>query len=161
MHYGEPVIRRAVPLALGYACASNPLVTVLDTLSKYSHDHDQEVALNAIFAMGLVGAGTNNARLAQMLRQLATYYGKDPNWGRVLAATGTAEAEFDALNIDVKLNGIQVCTASAPAADRNLVTFEDRLVEIEINLNSGSASATILTNDLTHDYVHENSAYAT
>jgi 26S proteasome regulatory subunit N1 len=79
MHYGEPVIRRAVPLAIALICASNPVVHVLDTLSKYSHDHDQEVAINAIFAMGMVGAGTNNARLAQMLRQLASYYNKDPN----------------------------------------------------------------------------------
>ncbi|RUS34049.1 armadillo-type protein, partial [Jimgerdemannia flammicorona] len=79
MHYGEPVIRRAVPLALGLLCASNPVLSVLDTLSKYSHDNDPEVAVNAIFAMGLVGAGTNNARLAQMLRQLASYYNKEPN----------------------------------------------------------------------------------
>jgi 26S proteasome regulatory subunit N1 len=79
MHYGEPVIRRSVPLALGLLCASNPLVNILDILSKYSHDHDSEVAISAIFAMGLVGAGTNNARLAQMLRQLAAYYNKEPN----------------------------------------------------------------------------------
>merc|ERR1719223_654448 len=79
MHYGEPVIRRAVPLALGLLCASNPLVSILDILSKYSHDHDIDVSTNAIFAMGLIGAGTNNARLAQMLRQLATYYHKEPN----------------------------------------------------------------------------------
>ncbi|KAJ3164106.1 proteasome regulatory particle base subunit [Geranomyces variabilis] len=79
MHYGEPVIRRAVPLALGLLCASNPLVHVLDVLSKYSHDNDQDVSTNAIFAMGLVGAGTNNARLAQMLRQLAAYYQKEAN----------------------------------------------------------------------------------
>ncbi|KAF7722257.1 proteasome regulatory particle base subunit [Apophysomyces ossiformis] len=77
MHYGEPVIRKAVPLALGLLCASNPLVNVLDTLSKYSHDNDSDVAHSAIFAMGLVGAGTNNARLAQMLRQLASFYHKD------------------------------------------------------------------------------------
>ncbi|KAI8377981.1 armadillo-type protein [Radiomyces spectabilis] len=77
MHYGEPVIRRAVPLALGLLCASNPLVNVLDTLSKYSHDNDGDVAISAIFAMGLVGAGTNNARLAQMFRQLASFYHKD------------------------------------------------------------------------------------
>lgn len=79
MHYGEPVIRRVVPLAYGLLCASNPLVNVLDILSKYSHDNDQEVAMNAIIAMGLVGAGTNNARLAQMLRQLAAYYHKEAN----------------------------------------------------------------------------------
>lgn len=79
MHYGEPVIRRAVPLSLGLLCASNPLLPVLDTLSKYSHDNDSEVAVNAIFAMGLVGAGTNNARLDQMLRQLASYYAREAN----------------------------------------------------------------------------------
>ncbi|GAA5795208.1 armadillo-type protein [Helicostylum pulchrum] len=77
MHYGEPVIRKTVPLAYGLLCASNPQVSILDTLSKYSHDNDSEVAISAIFAMGLVGAGTNNARLAQMLRQLASFYHKD------------------------------------------------------------------------------------
>lgn len=77
MHYGEPVIRRSVPLALGILSASNPVLTILDTLSRYSHDNDLQVAINAIFAMGLVGAGTNNARLAQMLRQLASYYAKE------------------------------------------------------------------------------------
>jgi 26S proteasome regulatory subunit N1 len=79
MHYGEPVIRRAVPLGLGLLSASNPALPIMDTLSKYSHDNDLDVALNAIFAMGLVGAGTNNARLAQMLRQLASYYYKEPD----------------------------------------------------------------------------------
>ncbi|KAG6331642.1 hypothetical protein ID866_7447 [Astraeus odoratus] len=79
MHYGDPVIRKSVPLALGLISASNPQLPVLDTLSKYSHDSDLQVALNAIFAMGLVGAGTNNARLAQMLRQLAVYYYKEPD----------------------------------------------------------------------------------
>ncbi|KAF9191026.1 proteasome regulatory particle base subunit [Haplosporangium sp. Z 767] len=77
MHYGEPVIRKAVPLAIGLLCASNPVLSVLDTLGKYSHDTDIEVALNSIFAMGMVGAGTNNARVAQMLRHLASYYHKD------------------------------------------------------------------------------------
>jgi len=79
MHYGEPVIRKAVPLAIGLVSASNPQLPILDTLSKYSHDNDIHVAINAIFAMGLVGAGTNNARLAQMLRQLAGYYQKEPD----------------------------------------------------------------------------------
>ncbi|KAH8117921.1 26S proteasome regulatory complex, non-ATPase subcomplex, Rpn1 subunit [Phellopilus nigrolimitatus] len=79
MHYGEPTIRKTVPLALGLISASNPQLPILDTLSKYSHDNDLAVAVNAIFAMGLVGAGTNNARLAQMLRQLASYYYKEPD----------------------------------------------------------------------------------
>ncbi|XP_055543393.1 26S proteasome non-ATPase regulatory subunit 2 [Wyeomyia smithii] len=79
LRYCEPCIRRAVPLALGLISVSNPKLNILDTLSKFSHDSDAEVAHNAIFAMGLVGAGTNNARLAAMLRQLAQYHAKDPN----------------------------------------------------------------------------------
>lgn len=79
MHYGNPLIRRAVPLAMGLVSASHPQMKVFDTLSRYSHDPDLEVAQNAIYAMGLVGAGTNNARLAQLLRQLASYYIKSPD----------------------------------------------------------------------------------
>lgn len=79
MHYGEANIRKAVPLALGLISPSNPQMKVYDTLSRYSHDNDNDVAINAIFAMGLLGAGTNNARLAQLLRQLASYYHRDPN----------------------------------------------------------------------------------
>lgn len=77
MHYGEPNIRKAVPLAMGLISPSNPQMKVYDTLSRYSHDNDPEVAINAIFAMGMLGAGTNNARLAQLLRQLASYYHRD------------------------------------------------------------------------------------
>ncbi|KAK3906909.1 armadillo-type protein [Staphylotrichum tortipilum] len=77
MHYGEANIRRAVPLAMGLISPSNPQMKIYDTLSRYSHDNDNEVAINAIFAMGLLGAGTNNARLAQLLRQLASYYHRD------------------------------------------------------------------------------------
>ncbi|TGZ85446.1 26S proteasome regulatory complex, non-ATPase subcomplex, Rpn1 subunit [Ascodesmis nigricans] len=79
MHYGESVIRKSVPLAMGLLNASNPQMKVYDTLSRYSHDNDIDVAINAIFAMGMVGAGTNNARLAQLLRQLASYYHRDPD----------------------------------------------------------------------------------
>ena len=88
-------------------------------------------------------------------------FGGDPNWGRVLAAVGTAQAQLNPLNIDVSLNGVQVAKASAPFADRNQVSFTNRLVTIDINLNMGDAQATVFTNDLSHDYVHENSAYAT
>jgi glutamate N-acetyltransferase/amino-acid N-acetyltransferase len=91
----------------------------------------------------------------------AAIFGGDPNWGRVLAAVGTADAHMDPLAIDVKLNGVQVCSDSAPDADKTTVNFEARLVEIEIDLKVGNSMATIMTNDLTHDYVHENSAYST
>lgn len=79
MHYGEPNIRKAVPLAMGLISPSNPQMKVYDTLSRYSHDNDNDVAINAIFAMGMLGAGTNNARIAQLLRQLASYYHRDQN----------------------------------------------------------------------------------
>ncbi|XP_073969023.1 regulatory particle non-ATPase 1 [Rhodnius prolixus] len=75
--YGEPAVRRAVPLAIALSSISNPQLSVIDVLNKYSHDLDEEVAHNAIFSMGLVGAGTNNARLATMLRQLAQYHAKN------------------------------------------------------------------------------------
>ncbi|RKF81202.1 26S proteasome regulatory subunit rpn-1 [Golovinomyces cichoracearum] len=77
MHYGQANIRKAVPLAMGLLSPSNPQIKVYDTLSRYSHDNDNGVAINAIFAMGILGAGTNNARLAQLLRQLASYYHRE------------------------------------------------------------------------------------
>jgi glutamate N-acetyltransferase/amino-acid N-acetyltransferase len=90
----------------------------------------------------------------------AAIFGNDPNWGRVLAAVGTTSAEFDPYNIDVSFNGVAVCTAGEPDQSRDLVDLTPREVDIQIDLHSGSAEATIWTNDLTHDYVHENSAYA-
>lgn len=88
-------------------------------------------------------------------------FGGDPNWGRVLAAVGTAKAQLNPLDIDVTLNGVKVAKSSAPFEDRNRVSFVDRLVTIQVDLKVGSSCATVFTNDLSHDYVHENSAYAT
>ena len=88
-------------------------------------------------------------------------FGADANWGRVLAAVGTANAQMDPLNIDVILNGVHVARESAPFEDKNKVSFTDRLVNLEVHLNVGSATATVMTNDLSHDYVEENSAYST
>jgi glutamate N-acetyltransferase/amino-acid N-acetyltransferase len=88
-------------------------------------------------------------------------FGGDPNWGRVLAAVGTAKANLNPLTIDVTLNGVQVAKNSSPFDDKNKVSFENRLVELIVNLNVGDFHATVLTNDLSHDYVHENSAYST
>lgn len=88
-------------------------------------------------------------------------HGEDPNWGRVLSAVGTTSAQFEADRIDVAINGEWVCLSSAPGVDRNRVDMTGRLIEISVRLNAGSASATLWTNDLTADYVHENSAYST
>ncbi|CAH8314583.1 unnamed protein product [Eruca vesicaria subsp. sativa] len=77
LQYGEQNIRRAVPLALGLLSTSNPKMNVMDTLSRLSHDTDSEVAMAAIISLGLIGAGTNNARIAGMLRNLSSFYDKD------------------------------------------------------------------------------------
>ena len=90
----------------------------------------------------------------------AAIFGNDPNWGRVLAAVGTTAAEFDPYDIDVWFNGVRVCAAGQPDQPRELVDLTPRAVDIRIDVKVGTADATILTNDLTHDYVHENSAYA-
>lgn len=88
-------------------------------------------------------------------------HGEDPNWGRILAAIGTTKAIFDPANIDVALNGTWVCKASAPGEDREAADLSGERIDILIDLHTGTHSATILTNDLTAQYVHENSAYAT
>ncbi|HEY6801382.1 MAG TPA: bifunctional glutamate N-acetyltransferase/amino-acid acetyltransferase ArgJ [Agromyces sp.] len=90
----------------------------------------------------------------------AAIFGNDPNWGRVLAAIGTTKAPFDPYLVDVSMNGVRVCHAGRPDAARELVDLTPRATHVRIELHAGGASATILTNDLTHDYVHENSAYA-
>lgn len=90
----------------------------------------------------------------------AAVFGNDPNWGRVLAAIGTTGAAFDPYAVDVTMNGIRVCAAGGPDRPRSEVDLSARAVEVLIDLHSGPAEATILTNDLTHEYVHENSAYS-
>ncbi len=91
----------------------------------------------------------------------AAIFGNDPNWGRVLAAIGTTDAEFDPYDVDVWMNGVRVCSQGGPDASRDDVDLTPRATDLLIDLKVGEATATILTNDLTHDYVHENSAYAT
>jgi glutamate N-acetyltransferase/amino-acid N-acetyltransferase len=88
-------------------------------------------------------------------------FGNDPNWGRVLAAVGTTQAQFDPAALDVWMNGIEVCRAGGVGDDRSLVDLTPREVRVVVGLNAGTETATIWTNDLTHDYVHENSAYST
>ncbi|WP_413316276.1 bifunctional glutamate N-acetyltransferase/amino-acid acetyltransferase ArgJ [Agrococcus sp. 1P02AA] len=90
----------------------------------------------------------------------AAIFGNDPNWGRVLAAIGTTDAAFDPYAVDVSFNGVRVCHAGEPDRPREEVDLQPRATHIVIELFAGDATASIRTNDLTHDYVHENSAYA-
>ncbi len=88
-------------------------------------------------------------------------FGRDPNWGRILASVGTTRAAFDPADLDVALNDVWVCRASTPHADPAEVDLTGRAVSVTIDLKAGAEQATIWTNDLTHTYVHENSAYST
>ena len=88
-------------------------------------------------------------------------HGEDPNWGRILSALGTTSAVFESDQVDVAINGVWVCRGGGVGDSRDLVDMSDRLVQIDVDLGAGESEATILTNDLTADYVHENSAYAT
>ena len=88
-------------------------------------------------------------------------FGNDPNWGRILAAVGTTAAEFEPDAVDVAVNGIWVCRGGAAAEDRSKVDLTGRDVTIRIDLHAGVTEATVWTNDLSHAYVHENSAYST
>ena len=87
-------------------------------------------------------------------------FGNDPNWGRVLAAVGTTDAVFEPDALNVSMNGVQICRNGGIGDPRDLVDLTGRDVTVEIDLAAGAARATIWTNDLTHEYVHENSAYS-
>jgi glutamate N-acetyltransferase/amino-acid N-acetyltransferase len=90
----------------------------------------------------------------------AAVFGNDPNWGRVLAAIGTAPVEFDPDGVDISMNGVRVCHKGTPDRPRTEVDLTPRETHVLIELHSGRSAATVWTNDLTHDYVHENSAYS-
>jgi glutamate N-acetyltransferase/amino-acid N-acetyltransferase len=114
--------------------------------------------VNAATEQDAVDAGRAVARSALFK---CAVFGGDPNWGRVLAAVGTTEAIFDPASVDVAMNGVQVCHNGGVGDPRELVDLSAREVTVTIDLKAGSQSATILTTDLTHDYVHENAAYST
>ena len=88
-------------------------------------------------------------------------FGRDPNWGRILASVGTTGAAFDPTDLDVALNGVWVCRDSGPAEPASAVDLTGRWVDVTVDLKAGESTATVWTNDLTHAYVHENSAYST
>ena len=122
-------------------------------------------------AVTVTGATTEDAAVA-VARAVtrsnlfkAAVFGNDPNWGRVLAAVGTVPedvAPYDAALLDVSINGVQVCRAGGVGDPREGVDLAaSREVRVDVDLHAGDATATIWTNDLTHDYVHENSAYST
>lgn len=91
----------------------------------------------------------------------AGFFGSDANWGRVIVPVGRSGVDIDPDRLDVTLNGVQVCKGSAPHADKSLVDLSGKEIEVLVDLNLGGAEATVLTTDLSHRYVHMNSAYTT
>jgi glutamate N-acetyltransferase/amino-acid N-acetyltransferase len=113
--------------------------------------------VNAATEDDAVDAGRSISR-ANLVK--CAIHGEDPNWGRILAELGMTTAAFEPDAVDVAINGVWVCRDGATGDDRDLVDMSAREVTITVDLRAGTASATVWTNDLTADYVHENSAYS-
>jgi glutamate N-acetyltransferase/amino-acid N-acetyltransferase len=122
---------------------------------------DHEIAITVVNAASEQDAVDVGRSVARSNLFKCAIFGKDPNWGRILASVGTTDAAFDPANLDVSLNGVPVCVNSGPGEPPDKVSLEERAVDVLIDLKAGEATATIWTNDLTHAYVHENSAYST
>jgi len=121
---------------------------------------DHEIAITVLQAADEDDAVEVARSIARSNLFKAAVFGNDPNWGRVLASIGTTRAAFDPADLDVAMNGVWVCRHSTPAADPATVDLKRREVTVTVDLKAGDARATVWTNDLTHAYVHENSAYS-
>ena len=143
---------------------ASALAAVCDSLAEQlqgdaegaSHDIDIEVRGAASVADAVEVARS----VARNNLFKAAIFGNDPNWGRVLAAIGTTSAEFDPYAVDVSFNGVRLCHAGGPDRPVTECDLTPRRTRVEIELFAGSFAATVRTNDLTHEYVHENSAYS-
>ncbi|WBB99279.1 MULTISPECIES: bifunctional glutamate N-acetyltransferase/amino-acid acetyltransferase ArgJ [unclassified Solwaraspora] len=121
----------------------------------------KEVAIEVVSAASETDAVQVGRAVARNSLVKTALFGNDPNWGRILAAVGTTSAVFDPDQLDVAINDVWICRDGAAAAPRDQVDLTGRQVHIRIDLHAGAATATIWTNDLSHAYVHENSAYST
>ncbi|MFV2087187.1 bifunctional glutamate N-acetyltransferase/amino-acid acetyltransferase ArgJ [Micromonospora sp. LOL_021] len=121
----------------------------------------KEVAVEVVGAASEADAVQVGRAVARNNLVKTALFGNDPNWGRILAAVGTTSATFDPDQLDVAINDVWICRDGAAAAPRDQVDLTGRQVYIRISLHAGADTATIWTNDLSHAYVHENSAYST
>jgi len=122
---------------------------------------EHDIAIEVVGAAGEDQAVEVGRAVARSNLFKAAIFGRDPNWGRILAAVGTTTAAFEPDTIDVSMNGVQICRDGGPGEPREAVDLSARRLEVRIDLKAGPAAATVWTNDLTTGYVHENSAYPT
>jgi len=141
--------------ALTRACADLAMQLLAD-----AEGADHEIAITVLNAASEYDAVEVGRAVARSNLFKAAVFGRDPNWGRVLASVGTTHAAFDPADLDVAMNGVWVCRRSEPDESPKDVDLVAREVTVTIDLKSGVHQATIWTNDLTHAYVHENSAYS-
>lgn len=141
--------------ALAQACTDLAMQLLAD-----AEGADHEIAISVVNAASEDDAVEVARSVARSNLFKAAVFGKDPNWGRVLASVGTTQAAFDPADLDVAMNGVWVCRQSTPAEDPAGVDLAPREVTVTIDLKAGEQRATVWTNDLTHAYVHENSAYS-
>jgi glutamate N-acetyltransferase/amino-acid N-acetyltransferase len=141
--------------ALTRACSDLAMQLLAD-----AEGADHEIAITVLHALTEDDAVEVGRSIARSNLFKAAVFGNDPNWGRVLASIGTTQAAFDPSDLDVAMNGVWVCRHSTPAADPATVDLTPREVTVTVDLKVGDARATVWTNDLTHAYVHENSAYS-
>jgi glutamate N-acetyltransferase / amino-acid N-acetyltransferase len=141
--------------ALTHACTDLAM-----QLLKDAEGADHEIAITVLNAASEEDAVEAARSVARSNLFKAAVFGNDPNWGRVLASIGTTRAAFDPADLDVAMNGVWVCRKSTPAEDPSKIDLTSREVTVTIDLKAGSERATVWTNDLTHAYVHENSAYS-
>ncbi|MFH5822630.1 bifunctional glutamate N-acetyltransferase/amino-acid acetyltransferase ArgJ [Georgenia sp. AZ-5] len=157
---GVPVGAGDLAEALTAACARLARALVADAEGA---SHDIAVTVRGATSEAAAVAVARAVTRSNLFK--AAIFGNDPNWGRVLSAVGTVPedvAPFDATAVDVAINGVTVCRAGGVGEDRSLVDLAAaREVHVDVDLHAGDAGATVWTNDLTHDYVHENSAYST
>lgn len=153
MHYGNEHIRRMVPLAMGLVSIADPQMKVFDSLSRYSHDPDLQVSMNSIYAMGLCGAGTNNARLAQLLRQLASYYSREQDalfitrLAQGLVHLGKGTMTLDVYNDAHVLNKVTLASLLTVLVGMVSPNFMLKHHQLFFMLNSGVRPKYILTLD--------------
>ena len=160
-----------VLMASGASSTTPTLPELSEAVTELCHDlaqqllHDAEGSEHDI-SIDVVGAASEDEAvevgraIARNNLFKAAVFGRDPNWGRILAAVGTTEAAFDPADLDVALNGVWVCRKGMAGEPPDAIDMTDRAVTVTVDLKAGEHRATVWTNDLTHAYVHENSAYS-